>query len=96
MADEVIVPEVAVETAETPVTETAVARDESGKFVSHQARKADLHSRLMAEGEAEDEVGYNLDEWEDDARGELIEEAALVAALGHVVHHPVHHAPVHH
>src|ERR1700733_5228004 len=53
MADEVIVPEVAVETAETPVTETAVARDESGKFVAHQARKADLHSRLMAEGEAE-------------------------------------------
>src|ERR1700735_364291 len=53
MANEVIVPEVAVETAETPLTETAVARDESGKFISHQARKADLHSRLMAEGEAE-------------------------------------------
>ncbi len=45
----------------------------------HNCKEPLIESSLdeLAEGEAEDEVGYNLDEWEDAARGELIE--ALIA-----------------
>jgi hypothetical protein len=45
----------------------------------HNCREPLIESTLeeLAEGEADDEVGYNLDEWEDPARGELIE--ALIA-----------------
>jgi hypothetical protein len=41
----------------------------------HNCREPLLESPLeeLTEGEADDEVGYNLDEWEDEARGELIE-----------------------
>jgi hypothetical protein len=41
----------------------------------HNCKEPLLESPLpeLAEGESEDEVGYNLDEWEDGARGELIE-----------------------
>jgi hypothetical protein len=44
----------------------------------HNCREPLIESPLeeLAEGEAEEEVGYNLDEWEDTARGELI--AALI------------------
>lgn len=45
----------------------------------HNCKEPLIESSLeeLAEGDAEDEVGYNLDEWEDAARGELIE--ALIA-----------------
>jgi hypothetical protein len=41
----------------------------------HNCREPMIESPLeeLAEGDAEEEVGYNLDEWEDAARGELIE-----------------------
>ncbi|MDQ1358591.1 MAG: hypothetical protein QOJ52_1347 [Acidimicrobiaceae bacterium] len=41
----------------------------------HNCKEPLVQSPLeqLAEGEVEDEVGYNLDEWEDVARGELIE-----------------------
>lgn len=44
----------------------------------HNCKEPLIESPLeeLVEGEAEDEVGYNLDEWDDAARGELI--AALV------------------
>lgn len=44
----------------------------------HNCRQPLIESPLpaLAEGETDDEVGYNLDEWEDAARGELI--AALI------------------
>ncbi|HEX3539718.1 MAG TPA: hypothetical protein VHT75_04670 [Acidimicrobiales bacterium] len=44
----------------------------------HNCRQPLIESPLppLAEGEADDEVGYNLDDWEDAARGELI--AALI------------------
>jgi hypothetical protein len=44
----------------------------------HRCKELLVESPLaeLAEGETEDEVGYNLDEWEDEARGELI--AALI------------------
>ncbi len=53
-------------------------RSRGGKC--HNCKEALIESPLeeLAEGEAEDEVGYNLNEWEDAARGELIE--ALIAA----------------
>src|SRR5580658_1672865 len=53
-------------------------RSRGGKC--HNCKEALIESPLeeLAEGEAEDEVGYNLNEWEDSARGELI--AALIAA----------------
>ncbi|HEX3539279.1 MAG TPA: hypothetical protein VHT75_02440 [Acidimicrobiales bacterium] len=40
----------------------------------HNCREPLIESPLpeLAEGEVDDEVGYNLDEWEDAARGELI------------------------
>ncbi len=40
----------------------------------HNCKEPLIESPLeeLAEGEAEEEVGYNLDEWEDAARGELI------------------------
>jgi hypothetical protein len=40
----------------------------------HNCREPLIESPIdeLAEGETEDEVGYNLDEWEDAARGELI------------------------
>ncbi len=46
----------------------------------HNCKEPLIESPLeeLAEGEVDDEVGYNLDEWEDTARGELIE--ALNAA----------------
>src|ERR1700738_2275975 len=45
----------------------------------HNCREPMIESRLeeLAEGDAEDAGGYNLDEWEAAARGELIE--ALIA-----------------
>lgn len=44
----------------------------------HNCREPLIESPIeeLAEGETDDEVGYNLDEWEDAARGELI--AALI------------------
>ena len=44
----------------------------------HRCKELLIESPLaeLAEGETDDEVGYNLDEWEDEARGELI--AALI------------------
>jgi len=48
-------------------------RSRGGKC--HNCREPMQESPLeeLAEGESDDEVGYNLDEWEDAARGELIE-----------------------
>lgn len=53
-------------------------RSRGGKC--HNCREPLIESPLeeLAEGEADDEVGYNLNEWEDAARGELI--GALIAA----------------
>src|ERR1700722_2193348 len=46
----------------------------------HNCKEPLLESPLeeLAEGDTDDEVGYNLDDWEDAARGELIE--AMISA----------------